>query len=208
MFPIQCKIKIKNQPSNSTSCSDNALRFLVSYGGQNMLRTSNDLYIFNSGLRFEGLRYILKSQITSERHWTSTWTLLVASCIGVGGTSLGTPLGTSLSLSLSANLIKRRPTLSSRKRKRKPEKQAQPSPRLLCFSTHFVTYSVMTGGELHWGFHGGGGRFAFWEREKAACWIRDILFMRRREGERKRKREGIIAYGCTIHLFMQHKVHK
>ena len=54
MFPVQCE-KIKNQPSNSTSCSDNALRLLVLVADKLYLRISSDVFIFNMGLRYEGL---------------------------------------------------------------------------------------------------------------------------------------------------------
>jgi len=41
-------------------------------------RTSNDIFIFNMGLRFEGLfweRYTLKGQIVFEKHWRlQSWT--------------------------------------------------------------------------------------------------------------------------------------
>ena len=71
--------RIKNQPSNSTSCSDNALRFVSSCGGLSMFRTSSDVFIFNMGLRFKGLfweRYILKGQIAFEGHWRlQSWKL-------------------------------------------------------------------------------------------------------------------------------------
>ena len=71
--------KIKNQPSNSTSCSESTLRLAGSCGGQIMLRTSSDVLIFNLGLRFERLfweRYILKGQIVFEGHWRlQSWTL-------------------------------------------------------------------------------------------------------------------------------------
>ena len=64
--------RIKNRPSNSTSCSDNALRFVGSCGGHITLRTSRDVFVFNLGLHFEGLfweRYVLKGQITFEGYW-------------------------------------------------------------------------------------------------------------------------------------------
>ena len=45
-----------------------------------ILRTSSDVFIFNLGLRSEGLfweRYILKGQIVFERHWRlQSWTLV------------------------------------------------------------------------------------------------------------------------------------
>ena len=34
MFSVQCEVRIKNQPSNSTSCSGNALRLLVLVAGR------------------------------------------------------------------------------------------------------------------------------------------------------------------------------
>ena len=46
--------RIKNEPFNSTSCSDNTLRFHIFVWtvleGQNMLRISSDVFIFNLGL--------------------------------------------------------------------------------------------------------------------------------------------------------------
>ena len=71
MFVVQ-REKIKNQPSNSTSCSDNALRLLILvadilYLG---LRVTSSFLIWGCVLKgcFESLRYILKGQITFEGH--------------------------------------------------------------------------------------------------------------------------------------------
>ena len=73
--------RIRNQPSNSTSCSVNALRLLVLvtgllYWGLQVMSTTSIL-----GLRFEGLfreRNILKGQIVFEGHWRlQSWTLLL-----------------------------------------------------------------------------------------------------------------------------------
>ena len=71
--------RIKNQPSNPISCSDNALRLLVLvtdklYWGLQVISS------FSSwGLCFEGLfweRYISKGQIAFEGHWRlQSWTL-------------------------------------------------------------------------------------------------------------------------------------
>ena len=48
--------RIKNQPSNPNSCSDNALCWLVgSCVGQSMLRTLSDVFNFDLGLCFEGV---------------------------------------------------------------------------------------------------------------------------------------------------------
>ena len=47
--------RIKNQPSNSTSCSDSAPTVVGSSGGLIILGTSSDVFIFNLELRFEGL---------------------------------------------------------------------------------------------------------------------------------------------------------
>ena len=48
---------------------------------QIILRISRDVFIFKSGLRFEGLfweRYILKGQIAFEKHWRlQSWTLIL-----------------------------------------------------------------------------------------------------------------------------------
>ena len=73
--------RIKNQPSNSTSCDDNALRMLVGPCDRHItLMASSGVFIFNLGLRFEGLfwgRYILKGQIAFEGHWRlQSWTLV------------------------------------------------------------------------------------------------------------------------------------
>ena len=74
--------RIHNQPCISTSCSDNALRLCGSCGGQLIMRTSSDIFIFNLGLRFEGLfweKYILRGQISFKRHWRlQSWTLVVS----------------------------------------------------------------------------------------------------------------------------------
>jgi hypothetical protein len=62
--------RIKNQPSKSTTCSDNVM-FVGSCGGHIIFRTSSDVLIFNLGLHSEGLvreRYILKGQIVFEGH--------------------------------------------------------------------------------------------------------------------------------------------
>ena len=70
MFLVLCE-KIKNQPSNSTSCSDNALRFVGSCGGHIILRILNGVFVFNLGLCFKGLflrECILKGQIAFEGH--------------------------------------------------------------------------------------------------------------------------------------------
>ena len=44
--------RIKNEPSNSAYCIDNALRFVSSYGRHIILRTSSDVFIFYLGLSF------------------------------------------------------------------------------------------------------------------------------------------------------------
>ena len=65
MLPIQMW-RIQNRPSNSTSCSDNALRFVGSCGGQIQVGLQVTSLVSNLGLCFEGLfwkRYILKGQI-------------------------------------------------------------------------------------------------------------------------------------------------
>ena len=71
--------RIKNQPSNSTSCNDNTLRLLVLVVGRYIENFTCHLH-FNLGLRFEGLfweRYILKGQIAFKGHWRlQYWTLL------------------------------------------------------------------------------------------------------------------------------------
>ena len=73
MLPIQWNF-LSNQPSNSTSCSDNVLRLLV-------LVVDKLLWGLQVTLRFEGLlweRYILKGQIAFEGHWRPpSWTLIV-----------------------------------------------------------------------------------------------------------------------------------
>ena len=84
--------RIKNQPSNSTSYSDNALRLLVLVAGRLYWGLKWHLS-FNWGLRFEGLfweRDILKDQIAFEGHWwLHSWTLVnsqyceVAECRGI-----------------------------------------------------------------------------------------------------------------------------
>ena len=59
--------RINNQPSKVTSCRDNTLTYVGSCGGQIISRnSSDDVFIFNSGLQYEGLlweRYILEGQI-------------------------------------------------------------------------------------------------------------------------------------------------
>ena len=58
--------RIKNQPSNFTSCSDNCTTLVDSCAERSILRTSSDVFSFNPGLHFEGLfweRCILKGQI-------------------------------------------------------------------------------------------------------------------------------------------------
>ena len=64
--------RIINQPSNSTSCSDNGLQLLI-------LVADWGLQVTNLGLHFEGLfweQYILKGQIVFEGLWRlQSWTL-------------------------------------------------------------------------------------------------------------------------------------
>ena len=63
--------RIKNQPSNSTSCIDHALRMLVLVL-VSILRTSSDVFILQFGVAFRRVvweRYILKGQIALEGHW-------------------------------------------------------------------------------------------------------------------------------------------
>ena len=76
--------RIKNQASNSTSHSGNALRLAVLVAG----KLDWGLQVMSSfsslGLRFEGLfweRYILKGQIALEGHWKlQSWTLVSSPC--------------------------------------------------------------------------------------------------------------------------------
>ena len=74
--------RIKHQPFNSPACSDSALRLLALAAGIFIMRTSSDVFIFNLGLRSEGLfweRYILKCQITFKGHWRlQSWILRLA----------------------------------------------------------------------------------------------------------------------------------
>ena len=63
--------RTENQPSNSTSCSDNALHLSILVVGRLYRGLQVTSSFFNLGLRFEGLfweRYILKGQITFEGH--------------------------------------------------------------------------------------------------------------------------------------------
>ena len=77
MFPLQCDearinhltlLLVVTMPYALGSCD-----------GQIILKTSSDVFVFNLGLRFEGLlwkRYIFEHQITFEGHWRlQSWTL-------------------------------------------------------------------------------------------------------------------------------------
>ena len=71
MFPVQCE-ELRINHLNSTSWSDTSCPTLVSSCSRRSIsRTPSDIFIFNSGLRFEGLfwaRYIVKGWITYEGH--------------------------------------------------------------------------------------------------------------------------------------------
>ena len=72
---------VKNQPSNSTSCSDNVLRLLVLMIAGKVYSWLQVMSSFcNLGLHFEGLfreRYILEGQIAFEGHWRLQFLTLV-----------------------------------------------------------------------------------------------------------------------------------
>jgi hypothetical protein len=73
--------RIKNKPSNSSSCSTMPYaHYCSSCGGHIILKTSIDVFIINLGLRCERLfweRYVLKGQITFKGHWRLwSWTII------------------------------------------------------------------------------------------------------------------------------------
>ena len=72
--------RIENQPSNFTSCSDNALRLLVLVA-EIVFTASSEVFVFKSGLRSEGLfweRYILKVP-------NRVWRVLKTSILNIDG---------------------------------------------------------------------------------------------------------------------------
>ena len=75
--------RIKNQPSNSTSCSDSAVHLLVPVAGILYWGLQVTSSFSNLGLRYTRLfweRFVLKGQIAFEGHyklqyWTLVWCL-------------------------------------------------------------------------------------------------------------------------------------
>jgi hypothetical protein len=78
MFLVQWE-RIKNQPSNSTSCSDNALQLVGSCGGQIISKIARGVFNSNLGMCFEGLfweRYIFEGP---HRTWRALKTSILSS---------------------------------------------------------------------------------------------------------------------------------
>jgi hypothetical protein len=78
MFLVQWE-RIKNQPSNSTSCSDNALQLVGSCDGQIISRIASGVFNSNLGMCFEGLfweRYIFEGP---HRTWRALKTSILSS---------------------------------------------------------------------------------------------------------------------------------
>jgi hypothetical protein len=75
MFLVQCEVLRINHLTPFVVTMPYACWF-----GRILLRTSSDVFIFNLGLRFEGLfweRCIFKGKYTFEKHWRlQSWTLL------------------------------------------------------------------------------------------------------------------------------------
>ena len=73
--------RIKNQPSNYTSCSDQCPTLVGSCGGQIILMTSSDVFISIWGCVLKGCfergMFWAKGQIAFEGHWRlQSWTLV------------------------------------------------------------------------------------------------------------------------------------